>query len=185
MLPDEKEILLRLSRGDSAAFDKIYLHYVPHVESFAFCMLKSKSEAEDLAHDIFLKIWENRSMLPGINSFKDYLFRMTKNAIFNLYERKQVRNRYRDDVLSSDCDFLPEEITRTIDSRDLLLLIRIAVENMPSPRREIFRMSRCEGFTQREIAEKLNISQKNVEYHIHEALTELRKIVHILLFFIG
>ena len=57
--PDEL-ILQSLRQGSYDAFDALYMRYAPHVEAFAFCMLKNRSEAEDLAHDIFLKIWETR-----------------------------------------------------------------------------------------------------------------------------
>lgn len=48
-------ILQGLRQGDCKAFDELYMRYAPRVEAFACCMLKSRSEAEDLAHDIFLK----------------------------------------------------------------------------------------------------------------------------------
>ncbi|MBP6331019.1 MAG: RNA polymerase sigma-70 factor, partial [Alistipes sp.] len=47
-------ILQSLRQGSYDAFDALYMRYAPHVEAFAFCMLKNRSEAEDLAHDIFL-----------------------------------------------------------------------------------------------------------------------------------
>ena len=73
-------ILQGLRQGDCKAFDELYMRYAPRVEAFACCMLKSRSEAEDLAHDIFLKIWENRRSIGHIRSLGNYLFRMTKNA---------------------------------------------------------------------------------------------------------
>ena len=83
--PDEL-ILQSLRQGSYDAFDALYMRYAPHVEAFAFCMLKNRSEAEDLAHDIFLKIWETRESIGRIKSFRSYLFRMTKNAVFDIFE---------------------------------------------------------------------------------------------------
>ena len=80
-------ILQGLRQGDCKAFDELYMRYAPRVEAFACCMLKSRSEAEDLAHDIFLKIWENRRSIGHIRSLGNYLFRMTKNAVFDRFER--------------------------------------------------------------------------------------------------
>lgn len=74
-------ILQSLRQGSYDAFDALYMRYAPHVEAFAFCMLKNRSEAEDLAHDIFLKLWETRESIGHIKSFRSYLFRMTKNAV--------------------------------------------------------------------------------------------------------
>ena len=87
-------ILQGLRQGDYKAFDELYMCYAPHVEAFAYCMLKNKSEAEDLAHDIFLKLWENRESIGHIKSFRNYLFRMTKNAVFDIFEHKSVQFRY-------------------------------------------------------------------------------------------
>jgi len=75
--PDEL-ILQSLRQGSYDAFDALYMRYAPHVEAFAFCMLKNRSEAEDLAHDIFLKIWETRESIGRIKSFRSYLFRPPK-----------------------------------------------------------------------------------------------------------
>lgn len=81
-------ILQGLRQGDCKAFDELYMRYAPRVEAFACCMLKSRSEAEDLAHDIFLKIWENRRSIGHIRSLGNYLFRMTKNAVFDRFEHQ-------------------------------------------------------------------------------------------------
>ena len=70
-----------------------------------------------------------------------------------------------------------------IDSRDLLLLIRMVVEKMPEQRRRIFRMSREEGLSNDQIAEQLSISRRTVENQISRALAELRKLVKLILFF--
>lgn len=55
---------------------------------------------------------------------------------------------------------------------------------MPPQRQRIFRMSRIDGIPQPEIARQLGISLKTVEYHIHEALAELRKLIQVLILFI-
>ena len=80
-------------------------------------------------------------------------------------------------------EFLSEDLAEKVDRRDLLLLIDLAVEKMPAQRRKIFRMNRYDGIPQQEIARKLGISQKSVEYHIRMAVNELKKIIQILLLF--
>lgn len=176
-------ILTNLQRGDYAAFDALYMRYAPHVEAFACCMLKNKSEAEDLAHDIFLKIWENRASLGAIKSFKSYLFKMTKNAIFDIYSHKSVRIRYEQRLTHLE-EFVSEDVSSKIASEDLLMLIELAVQQMPEQRQRVFRMSRCEGLSYQDIAQKTGTSVKTVEYHIHTALAELKKIIGIFALFI-
>lgn len=183
--PTDETLLQNLIQGDSRAFDALYTRYVPRVEAFACCMLKDRSEAEDLAHDLFLKLWESRESLQQVRSVRNYLFRMTKNAVFDRFEHKAVDARYRQSAAPKDLrEIVSNDLVEQIDRQELLLLIDMAIEKMPPQRRNVFRMSRFEGVSYKEIALRLGISQKTVEYHIHEALAELRKLILILTVFI-
>ncbi|BFK96570.1 RNA polymerase sigma-70 factor [Alistipes onderdonkii] len=143
-------------------------------------MLKDHSEAEDITQDIFLKIWRNRTSIGAVDAFGPYLFRMARNAVYDRFDSRSVRENY-----ARRASLLPEyELPDSaIDSRDLLLLIRMVVEKMPEQRRRIFRMSREEGLSNDQIAEQLSISRRTVENQISRALAELRKLVKLILFF--
>ncbi|BDE90155.1 RNA polymerase sigma-70 factor [Alistipes onderdonkii] len=143
-------------------------------------MLKDHSEAEDITQDIFLKIWRNRTSIGAVDAFGPYLFRMARNAVYDRFDNRSVRENY-----ARRASLLPEyELPDSaIDSRDLLLLIRMVVEKMPEQRRRIFRMSREEGLSNDQIAEQLSISRRTVENQISRALAELRKLVKLILFF--
>ena len=153
-MEDERTLLEKLARGDRASFDALYMRYAAKTEEFLCRMLKNRAEAEDITHDLFLKIWQNRSTMAGVTAFGSYLFRMARNAVYDRF-----------------------------DSRDLLLLIQLAVEKMPGQRQRIFRMSREEGIANDEIARRLGISTRTVENQISRALSELRKLVTLILFF--
>ena len=186
--PDEL-ILQSLRQGSYDAFDALYMRYAPHVEAFAFCMLKNRSEAEDLAHDIFLKIWETRESIGRIKSFRSYLFRMTKNAVFDIFEHKSVQTRYEQRLLHVE-DLLTDDISTKVATEDLLMIIDMAVEQMPEqrqgglrPGRQVGILSRYEGLSHQQIAQKLGVTPKTVEYHIRTALAELKKIIGVIAFF--
>ena len=137
-------ILQGLRQGDCKAFDELYMRYAPRVEAFACCMLKSRSEAEDLAHDIFLKIWENRQSIGHIRSLGNYLFRMTKNAVFDRFEHKSVQVRYERQCLATG-DFLSDDVAAKIASEDLLMIVELAVERMPEQPSEPLRTAVSSG----------------------------------------
>ena len=89
-MEDEKDILRRMSSGDSDAFRLVFLKYAPRVEAFAMKMLKNIHEAQDVSQNIFTKLWMQRRELAQVQSLNAYLFRMTRNAIFNAYKHRQV-----------------------------------------------------------------------------------------------
>ena len=179
-MDEERRYLEALARDDRSAFDALYLKYAAKTEEFLYRMLKDHSEAEDITQDIFLKIWRNRTSIGAVDAFGPYLFRMARNAVYDRFDNRSVRENY-----ARRASLLPEyELPDSdIDSRDLLLLIRMVVEKMPEQRRRIFRMSREEGLSNDQIAEQLSISRRTVENQISRALAELRKLVKLILFF--
>ena len=176
-MEQEREILDRLAQGDREAFDALYLHYAPKVEELAFWMLKNRTEAEDVMQSIMLKVWERKEEIAQMTRFSNYLFTMTKNAIFDIYNRSLVHEKYESAQLSSVRYFHDDTLDSQVETNDLALLIS-------DQRRRIFRMSRYEGLSNREIAERLRISVKTVENHMTAALGQLRRLLaSITLFF--
>ena len=78
-------------------------------------------------------------------------------------------------ITKMQTNLLPEYELPDVDNRDLLLLIQLAVEKMPGQRQRIFRMSRIDGLTNREIAETLHIAQRTVEKHISISIRWFRR----------
>lgn len=181
-MTDEEYILLRkLREGDTGALDVLYLLYAPKVKDFALRFLKNATDAEDVTHDIFLRVWEERELVGRALSIRAYLFRMTRNAIFNTFRRRQLLYRYTQAATSGK---LLQDLDERVTTDDLLKLIDLAIENLPEQRRRIFKMSRYEHMSYNDIAEALNISPKTVQYHISGALAELRKLLSSMLFFV-
>lgn len=174
---EEKKLVSALKNGSYEAFDALYMAYSPLVERFAYALLKNRSEVEDLSQNVFLKLWEIRSRLDSVNSFRSYLFTMVRNAIIDVLSKRKT---------SPDINLLPEAVLKDVSSADVLssidarkmgLIINMAVSLMPEQRRKVFIMSRKEGASHKEIAASLGISVKTVEYHISKALSTLREIV--------
>lgn len=179
----ESKYLKELGEGDRDAFDVLYVQYSPRVKTFLAGFVKDKDEASDMTQDLFFKIWTNRKVISKVDSFKSYLFRMARNMIYDYYEHNLVKETYSQKQLEKSP--YTEIIEEELYAKELALLIDIAVEKMPQQRRTIFMMSRKEGLSNEEIAQRLNINKRTVENQITQALSELRKIVYtiIILFF--
>ena len=165
------------------AYRRLYIQYSPRLKHFLTGFIKNRDEASDMTQDIFYKIWTNRETISKVDSFKAYLFRMARNMIYDYYEHSLIEENYqqKEQRRSTYDDLIEEELY----ARELSLLIDIAVEKMPPQRRNIFIMSRKDGLSNEEIAQRLNISKRTVENHMTQALAELRKIAYstLLLFF--
>lgn len=172
---NEKQCLQAISRGDHEAFRHLFMCYYPRVRFFILGLIKTESEAEDLAQDVFVKLWTIREKLTEIDSFGAYLYVLAKHATLNYIEQKQVK-------MYGLSAFTPEEEVEVTPyeellARDLQLLVDLVVASMPTQRRTIYRLSREEGLSNAEIAEKMQLTKKTVENHLNLALKELRNAV--------
>ncbi len=181
----EHNLLRRLSEGDETAFRELFESYYPRVRTFVACIVKEERTAEDVAQDLFVKIWERReSFGREVASFGGYIYRMARNAALN--EIRRTVNLNLDDARLSESlsDGASEE--EAYYAREKELFIKLVVCRMPEQRRRIFEMSRYLQMDNQAIAEALHLSKKTVENHLTLALKELRHALAAfsLLFFI-
>ena len=177
---DAKNILCDIAAGDTEAFKTLFEMFYPKVKVFLVKILKDDKASEDIAQDIFVKLWSMGPSLPEISSFNAYLYRMTKNAAINYLRDRKPSVDISELLIMCDGD-IEQEYYR----KEKELLVRLAVEQMPSQRKRIFTMSRYQGMTNDEIAKSLGLSKHTVENHLTLALKELREIVvAFVLFFL-
>lgn len=172
-----------LCKGDKKAFELLFLYYQPKLVHFLAGFIKDNELARDMAQDIFLSIWNGREKLSEVNSFQAYIYKMAKNFICNHYDHIIVNEKFVAEQLAKPS--LSENTEEQIFANQLQCMIDIAVSQMPPQRKQIYTMSRIEGLSNSEIAEKLNINKRTVENHLTAALADLRKVVKIciMLFF--
>ena len=86
--------LKRLIEGDTTSFDAIFIHYHPIVLRFLVGFIKDKEQAQDIAQDIFCKLWISHDRLGHIQSLKSYLFKMCRNAVYDSFDRQIAKTIY-------------------------------------------------------------------------------------------
>ena len=180
---DEQLLLQQLSEGNAEAFRHLYVRYYPKIFYFVQGLLKSEMDTEDVVQEIFSKLWVNRTSVVNIRNFDSYLFILSKNMTLNYLE---IRNRRE----GQTCDEFPDELDdhsphELLVAKDLQLLADLVVSQMPPQRRLVYELSREDGLSNAEIANKLQLSPKTVENHLNLALKELRKalLLWMCLFF--
>lgn len=162
-----------LASGDEKAFSDLYNHYWESLFGYVMRVLQDKDESMDVVQDTFITIWEQRATLGNIKTFHAYIHSVARYKALGSI-RKNIREQ---DYLSSLLTFLevygesPEE---QLIADELKSIIDTEVANLPDKMREVFLLSREQQLSYKEIAAKLNISDKTVKKQISNALKLLR-----------
>jgi RNA polymerase sigma-70 factor (ECF subfamily) len=175
------EMLLRLLKADDEkAFKEIYSRYWQPVFEAAYRRLVNKETAKELVQTVFLRIWEKRHTIQ-VHHLPNYLQTAIKNSVINYIESTLVHKRYLQHVMNSTTAFAPASET-TASLHELAQAIEKAIALLPEKTRHVFRLSRFDHLSIREIATSLNISEKAVEYHITQSLKTLRSYLKDFLY---
>jgi len=168
-------LLIDLRGGDPSAFETVYLHYAGPVKNFLTALTRSDEAGDEITQEVFVTLWEKRDRIDPERGISGYLYTIAKNYAFK-YLSKGKHLVYESDGVAepSDLERSPAEI---LIQKEKELLVEIAIRRMPTQRRKIFEMSRKEGLSNGEIAEKLNLSKNTVENHITSALKDLREVL--------
>ena len=167
-------ILQRLRANDREALRLLFQEHYASVCKAIFRYVKERATIEDLAQDVFMKIWEKRQSINVNTSFDAYLYRMAVNESISYLRKQQRQNQKKEayplaftaiDSPSTEDQYLHTEL----DQR-----IKHAINSLPPRCQVIFKLSRYEELSYREIAEKLELSIKTVENQMGKALRILR-----------
>ncbi len=164
----------RLQQGDLQSFDIVYKQYSQRLYGFAFSILKNHEDSKEIVQETFLKLWNTREKLKSDQSLKAYLFKISYNISIDLI-RFRLKNEKYFNYLKLHFSEDAGDVESLADFNALTEELQKITDEFPEQRRKIFRMSREEGLTHAQIAEKLGISPKTVENHINLALKTVRK----------
>ena len=186
---NDKEYVECLKKDDFTAFDSLFHKYSENLYAFALSITHETFAAEEITQLVFLKVWEKRTHINQHLSFKSYLFSVAYyETISWLRKEKSQRRRVSEFVLTSS--FSSNETEYAIEFRNIEGLANQLIAEMPKKRKEIFELSREQGFSNKEIALKLGISIKTVENQMTSALRFLREklgkndLIGLLFYFI-
>jgi RNA polymerase sigma-70 factor (ECF subfamily) len=175
--------MLAVQRGDEAAFDRLFEKHAAAVVRFARQFVRSQARAEELAQDVFLQIYRNRSGYRPTAKFTTWLYRIVTNACLSEVRRPEHKVRFEqpppsagheepDPPLVDADEPTPEE---TLLSREAVDTIQRALEALPAQQRAALLLARVEGMSYEDVAESVSCSVSAVKSLIHRATVTLRK----------
>lgn len=171
----ENFLLSALRQDNKEAFSLLFQKYYTDLVLFCGNFVRDKSSCEDIVQSIFLKLWNDRKNIHIETSLKSYLLRAVRNSCFDEFRHLEIVRQYESDPDHSVLDSYDTE--NYILYSDLSAHLQQALDQLPAPYREAFEMNRFEGLKYREIAVRLNVSERTVEVRVSKALEMLRKLL--------
>ncbi|MGN7820545.1 RNA polymerase sigma-70 factor [Chitinophaga sp. 22536] len=167
------KLLQRLRHGEEDALRSLLDLLGPKVLAYCKKKVGNEEDAEELLLDIFLKLWRFREKIDLTADVQVLLFTIARNHILNFIRNKATRQL----ATIAPEEALPQQddhIRQRMDYNELFNQYQQVLEKLGEKQRAVFRMSREEGLSHREIADKLGISVRTVEAHIHSSLKIIR-----------
>ena len=175
------ELISAIRAGSREAFDEMCGRYYAPLTAYARLFLNG-NWAQDVVPDLFVNVWVRREALDPGQSLYGYLLRSVYNRALNYLDKNRragdYRAYYQERIASmGSAYYAPDNspIIRKLYSDDLRASLDAAIESLPPKCREVFRLSYLEDLSNREISERLGISQSTVENHMYAALKQLRR----------
>lgn len=163
--------------NDQGAYKELFLLLHKPLKQFAYSILKSGEEAEELVSDVFVRIWQKKDELSHIEAPLFYFYTTTKNLALSKLRKKKAINENPEEwlVQLNSVYFDPEQLMMT---EEMLRQIQKAVNDLPPRCRLIFKLIKEDGLKYKETADLLQLSVKTIEAQMAIALRRIARCMH-------
>jgi RNA polymerase sigma-70 factor (ECF subfamily) len=181
---DDGELLLLIKKDDDKAFRVLYERYWKKLLIQAHLKLQSTEQSEEIIQTIFINLWRRRHTIELKYSFHTYVASMLKYEILHQLAINRKERNFKGNV--SALYVVEDHSTRNwLDYEQLRAEIEKSVQSLPEKCQLVFRLSRENGLTEKQIAEALDIAPKTVQAHMGKALKQLRTSVQQLFYLLS
>jgi len=168
----DKSIIQGINSGDKKAFKEVFDKYFNALCAFSYKYIVDRSETEDIIQDVFISFWEHNKDFDHINSIKAFLYTSARNKCLNHLKHKAVKQKHEQALiyeLESEQFF-----TNHVIEEEAFNQLYTEIKDLPDSAQNIMLLA-LKGLKNREIAEKLNISENTVKTHKKIAYAKLKK----------
>lgn len=170
-------IFQEIKKGNRKAFNKLFNSHWDRLYQAAYKILLSDDIAQDVVQEVFFDLWSRKSKLE-VHNISGYLFKAVQYQCFKEIKNNKPlqihENRFQEIVVNST-----EE---QLNVRELEQILEEKLELLSNKQRQIFEMSRFQNLSNNEIAKKLNLSKRTVEWYLYSVIKELKATITFLLF---
>ncbi|OIV41155.1 RNA polymerase sigma-70 factor [Flavobacterium johnsoniae] len=172
----DEELVELLKQGRDKAFDELYFRYRDLLVRFVYMRMKSVSISEEIVQEVFTTIWERRKTIQIQKSFMAYIYTSVRYKTLDYIKSHAVTDQYIQEVL--DRNMIVYNAANTTEDSIFYEELQDAVDKaaalLPKKAKEVFILSRIKHYSNKEIADELNVSIETVKYHITYALKFMR-----------
>ncbi len=172
----ETDLMERFRAGDHLAFREVFDRYYQKLCFFAYQLIRSTDQAEDVVAETMTKLWNRHQNFEQIMSVQSFLYVTTRNACLNLLQRESYRSEREKQLLRLLQNETDDDQAARLIKLDLLKSIYDQIELLPEKQKAAFKMYYFEDLSIDEIANKLNLSPQTIKANKFLALEKLRKI---------
>jgi RNA polymerase sigma-70 factor (ECF subfamily) len=174
MMDTDEQLLGKMAEGDREAFTFLYRRYWEGLFVTAAKTLRGKDEAADVVQDVFLSLWNRRKELNIQGSIAAYLHTCVRYKCINYIEKNITRRDYLLLLTEVEINNFPASAESNLVLKEMQETISKTVSKMPPKMQEVYKLSRQEHLSYKEIAEYMSISVETVKKHIQHALNLIR-----------
>lgn len=167
------ELIHLWQQGSEFAFEQLYKRYAGQLLAIAMRKTNDRAVSEEFVQDTFLIFYNNGKTAENLTSVIGYLHTILKNKILDHYRHSIVHKKYEAYLIMhfEEIDNSTEQLLVTKELENQLVL---NIEKLPPQCRNVFKLSRQEYLSIKEIAKRLDISENTVKQHMRKALRLLR-----------
>lgn len=169
----DQELAAKLAEEGEPVFREIYIRYWEKLYILAHRRLNSRMEAEEIVQEVFCNLWLKRESLVLSKGLQNYLAVAVKYEVINRMAKQARVNTYLKAAASEQSE-LDHATVQSLDLEELTAQLQLRIEALPEKCQLIFRLRHEEGYSQRQIAAEMQVSEKTVEAHLAKARKTLR-----------
>ncbi|WP_231577466.1 RNA polymerase sigma factor [Sphingobacterium sp. IITKGP-BTPF85] len=164
-----------LKKDNKMAFSILFDRYSDILFRFIQKRIESVPDVEDIIQEVFISMWNRRSKIEVSDSIYPYLFKAAKYEMIDWLIKSEKRNRHLDYLeINKDQYLIGTTSEDELIAKELARLLENEMSRMPDTMRSVFRLSRSEDMSIKDIANQLSLSEQTVKNNVSMALNRLK-----------
>ncbi|MBC8620409.1 RNA polymerase sigma-70 factor [Parabacteroides faecis] len=186
---NEPQLILSLKNGSYKAFERIYEMYAKRLFAYSIQFTKSQEESEEIVQDVFMRLWTNRAKIRQEDTLRSLLFIMTKHYLINAFRTKINQPEYEEYIQYIN-ERSVDDASCQLEYQEFVAKFRAILKTLPETQQKVITLSKIEQFSNKEIADKLSLSEQTVKNQLSLGLKTLKEKlgslgVYLMLLFIN